>query len=257
MSVLDAFELSGKAALVTGAAHGLGKAMAIALAEAGAKVAVVDIDEEAGLAVATEIEDAGGEAIFVSTDVSNVDQIASMVDQTARSFGKLDIAVNNAGVVGPLFVPATDITPEQWRKTMIVNLDGVFFCAQAEGRQMIAQGGGGRIINVASMSASVANAGPTYCSCKAGVVMITKALAVEWAEHGITVNSISPGTIVTPLSMLFLKDEGVRKDMESKIPLGRIGSPIDLAGLVVYLASDASSYFTGHDFIMDGGYTII
>lgn len=257
MSILEQFQLSGRSALVTGAACGLGKAMALALAEAGAKVAVVDIDGEAGPAVAAEIEAAGGGAIFVHTDVSDVVQVKAMVERTVESFGKLDIAVNNAGVVGPLFVPVTDITPEQWRRTMAVNLDGVFFCAQAEGSQMIAQGQGGRIINIASMSASVANAGPAYCSCKAGVVMITKALAVEWAKYGITVNSISPGTIVTPMSMLFLKDEAVRSDMEAKIPLGRIGDPGDMAGLVVYLASGASGYFTGHDFIMDGGYTVV
>lgn len=257
MHIAEMIRLSGKVAFTTGAAQGLGRAMAMALAEAGAQVAVIDVNEAAGLQTVSDIKDGGGTAAFIHTDVSNPSQVAQMVEEVVRRYGRLDVAVNSAGVVGPLYVPAVDVKPEQWRQTMAVNLDGVFFCSQLAGRQMIAQGSGGRIVNIASMSATVANAGPTYCASKAGVVMLTKALAAEWGRFGVTVNSISPGTIVTSLSMLFLKDEKVRLDLEARTPLGRIGQPEELAGLVVFLASNASSYFTGHDFIMDGGYTII
>jgi NAD(P)-dependent dehydrogenase (short-subunit alcohol dehydrogenase family) len=257
MAVLAKFDLTGKVAFVTGAGQGLGQAMAIALAEAGAHVAVVDTNEATGTSTVERIKGTGGHAIFIRTDVRSVSELSQMVERVVQQFGKLDIAVVAAGVVGPLFVPATDIQPDQWRHTISVNLDGVFFTDQVAGRQMIKQERGGRIINIASMSATVANAGPTYGASKAGVVMITKALAVEWAKYGITVNSISPGTIETPMSQLFLRDPAVRADLEAKTPLGRIGLPEELAGLIVYLASDASSYFTGHDFIMDGGYTVV
>lgn len=256
-NVLDLFRLDGKASYVTGGGQGLGEAMAVALAQAGSAVAVVDVNPVTAKEVADRICGFGGHAIYLKADVTNSGEVASMIRGVVDAFGQLDIAVNNAGIAQR--GPAQEVCDEDWKRIVDVNLNGVFFCAREAGRQMIRQGHGGSIINTASMSGSIVNKGRTvaaYCTTKAGVKHLTKALAAEWAKHGIRVNSISPGYMKTPLIAKSLQDPESARCMIDTTPMARIGEPWELAGTVVYLASQASSFVTGHDLIVDGGYTV-
>lgn len=256
-NVLDLFRLDGKASYVTGGGQGLGEAMAVALAQAGSAVAVVDVNPATAKKVADRICGFGGHAIHLKVDVSNSGEVASMVRTVVDAFGKLDIAVNNAGISHR--GPAEEVSDEDWKRVVDVNLHGVFFCAREAGRQMIRQGHGGSVINTASMSGSIVNVGRTiaaYCTTKAGVKHLTKALAVEWAKHAIRVNSISPGYMRTPTVEKWFQDPETARRMIDTTPMARIGEPWELAGTVVYLASQASSFVTGHDLIVDGGYTV-
>jgi len=256
-TVLDLFRLEGKVSYVTGGGQGLGEAMAVALAQAGSAVAVVDINAATAKKVADEICKSGGRAIALQVDVTKSSEVVSMVSAIVDCFGRLDVAVNNAGISGRF--PAEEVPEEQWKSVVDVNLNGVFLCAREAGRQMIRQGQGGSIINIASISASVINKGrpvSAYCTTKAGVKHLSKALAAEWAKHGIRVNSISPGHMRTPLNEKLFENPEVFAELVSCYPMGRIGEPWELAGAVVFLASDASSFVTGHDLIVDGGYTI-
>lgn len=261
-SVLDLFRLDGKVAYVTGGGQGLGEAMSVALARAGASVAVVDINPVTAKNVADKICSAGGRSIALTVDVTKSGEVEAMVRAVADAFGKLDIAVNNAGVGGK--GPIETLSEEDWKRVMDVNVNGVFRCAREAGRQMIRQGSGGVIINIASMSGTIINRHkampartPTlYCTTKAAVKHLTKALAVEWAGYGIRVNSISPGYMRTPLITHMLENPARLAEMIDATPMGRIGEPWELAGAVVYLASDASSFVTGHDLVIDGGHTV-
>lgn len=242
--------LDGRTALVTGAGRGLGRAFALALSRAGASVAVADIDLGNARAVHSEISNLGGRSMAVGVDVSRPGECAEMVREVVGRWGKLDIAVNNAGV--SLLEGALEVTPESWEKIIGVNLRGVFFCAQAEARAMI-PAGYGKIINTASICGHRVwpRYQPVYSISKAGVLHLTRCLAVEWAASGIRVNSISPG--VTEIPDLFPE---VRGDFLARAPAGRTGRVQDLLGALLYLASPASDFMVGQDLVVDGGYVI-
>jgi NAD(P)-dependent dehydrogenase (short-subunit alcohol dehydrogenase family) len=257
MSILDRFKLEGKAALVTGAAQGIGEGYAIALGEAGAKVAIVDINLEKAEATADRLCKQGLTAIAIKTDVTNADDVEKMVKTVVDKWGSLTIGVNNAGM--GQWCDALKQDYASWRKVVTLNYDGVFLCCQAEGRVM-AKAGYGKIINTASMSAHISNTPQNqnaYNSSKAAVLHLTRSLAAEWAPLGIRVNSISPGYTKTALvDDLLATPEG--KTMLPKwmalVPMARMAEVADLQGGVVYLASPASDYMTGNDLIIDGGY---
>jgi NAD(P)-dependent dehydrogenase (short-subunit alcohol dehydrogenase family) len=247
------FDLQGQVALVTGAARGIGRACALALANAGADVALGLRDAQTGADLVQEIESAGRRALRLQMDVTRLDEIQKAVDAVVQHFGRLDILINNAGL-GPSNL-AEDVREEDFDLTMAVNVKGTFFASQAAGRQMIRQKYG-RIINLSSQAGLVAL--PTesvYCISKAAITHLTRCLAVEWGRYNITVNALAPTFINTPGTAEALQDETFRADVLSRIALGRIGEPMEVAGAVVFLASPAASLITGDTLLIDGGWT--
>lgn len=247
------FDLTGKVAIVTGATKGLGHGMAMALAEAGADIVVVSRNEDDCKKVAAEIETMGRKALACSCDVTKPIMVNNLVKNTIDKFGKIDILINNAGIA--VTKPAEDLTEEDWDKVMDTNLKGVFFIAQAVGRQMISQKFG-RIINIASMFGLVGdkNVLPYLCS-KGGVIQLTRGLALEWAKHNIQVNAIAPGYVVTPINEKEMNEEKVQKYLLGKTPMRRFGKAAEIASAAVYLSSDEASYVTGTVLAVDGGWT--
>lgn len=252
-------DLAGKAAVVTGGASGLGKAMALAFSRAGASVAVADINTETGQAATAEIQQAGGQATFIKVDVAQRASVKAMVRQVLDSYGRLDIAVNAAGVPGMRLPSAELIEERDARRLFDIMLFGVFFCCQEEAIPMICQKKG-RVINIASISGCIVNKGMSgtapYNAIKAGVIHMSRGLAMDWARHNITVNSISPGYMRTPATEDVLAIPERRAALLSQVPLGRIGVPGDLAGAALLLASDLGGYITGHNLVVDGGVTV-
>jgi len=247
------FEVAGRVALVTGAARGIGRACAVALARAGADIALGFRDREAGGDVADAIRALGRRALPLQMDVTRREQIASAVAEAQRTFGRIDILVNNAGI-GPPNAAETVSEPD-FDATVAVNLKGTFFVSQEVGRLMI-RAGGGRIVNLSSQAGFVAL--PTesvYCMTKAAIAHLTKCLAVEWAPHGINVNAVAPTFIRTPGTVKWLADETFQRELLARIPLGRVGEPADVAAAVVFLASPAASMITGATLLIDGGWT--
>lgn len=249
--------LAGKVALVTGAASGLGAETARRLAREGAAVLLTDRDG-AGEAVAAGIVTDGGQAAFRHHDVTSETEWPAAVDAATTAFGRLDILVNNAGIVGNQLALMTH-SLDDWRRILAVNLDGVFLGMRAVGPVMAAQGAGS-IINLSSIMGKVATANVTaYCASKGGVLMLTKAAAVEWAPLGIRVNSVHPGFIDTPMVANALQRSENGNEMRSMIiaahPLGRLGVPREIADAIVFLASDEASFMTGAELVVDGGYT--
>jgi len=258
MGIMERMRLDGKKALVTGGARGIGKSIATALTEAGAEVAIVDINIETAEATANELFKKGKKVIAIDADVTDPVQVDRMLIKIVKEFGELNIAFCNAGIC--INVPALEMTLEQWKKVLDVNLTGVFLVAQAAGKQMMKQGKGGSIINTASMSAQIVNFPQPQCSynaSKAGVVQLTRSLAVEWAKQGIRVNSISPGYIGTDLTLGSSYLRPLIKKWNAMTPLHRLGKPEELQAIAVYLAGDASSFTTGSDFLIDGAFTCI
>jgi NAD(P)-dependent dehydrogenase (short-subunit alcohol dehydrogenase family) len=250
--------VAGKVALVTGAASGLGAASARRLAEQGAKVMLTDVSADAGRAVADQIADTGGEAQFNAHDVTSQADWEGVVDATTERFGRLDILVNNAGVSGGTQELMT-LDYEVWRRVLAVNLDGVFLGLRHAG-PAIAKTGGGSIINISSILGKVGMAGATaYCASKGGVALLTKAAALEWAPLGIRVNSVHPGFIDTPMVSGALQQAENANEMRdmviSRHALARFGVPGEIADAVLFLASDESSFMTGAELVVDGGYT--
>lgn len=253
MNPAELFNLTGKVAIVTGAARGLGRALAKDLSAAGAKVALADIlDMSDTLA---EIEGAGGETIAVPTDVRRRGQVERLVAETVRKFGTVDILVNNAGI--NLIAPSLEFSEEDWDLVLDVNLKGMFLCCQAAGRVMI-ENGGGAIVNIGSINSEYVFPNcAAYNASKAGVLLLTKTLAYEWGPHGVRVNAVCPGFMETPmLEEIQRGREGLVTQRKGRIPLGRFAAPDDLVGAVVFLASPASSYVTGHALYVDGGWTL-
>ena len=254
MTTFPSFDLTGQAALVTGAARGLGRAVALAFAHAGADVALGlrDASNDAGLA--DEIRALGRRALPLALEVGDLDAGSAAVDAVVEHFGRLDILVNNAGVAPGN--PAETVVEADFDRTVAVNLKGTFFLSQAVGRVMIERGGG-RIVNMGSQAGAVALPGESvYCMTKAAVAHLTKCLAVEWGQHGITVNCVAPTFIRTPGTEQALADPTFEADVVERIAaLHRIGEPMDVAGAVVYLCSPAAALVTGHTLLVDGGWT--
>lgn len=248
---LPSFNLTGKVALVTGCNTGLGQAMAIALAEAGADV--VGINRSAPTEAEKAIKAVGRKFFDLRADVGQTDKLAGLVKQAVDLAGRIDILVNNAGIIRRN--DSIDFTEKDWDDVMDVNLKSVFFLSQAAAKQFIAQGQGGKIINIASMLSFQGGIRvPSYTSSKSGVLGLTKIMANEWAKHGINVNAIAPGYMDTNNTEAIRADAQRNAEILSRIPAGRWGQPEDMAGPVVFLASQASNYLQGHTMAVDGGW---
>ena len=248
------FDLGGQRAIVTGAGRGIGKAIALGLAEAGADLGLVSRTTSELEAVAEQIQALGRRAVPIVSDLTETDRLESLVQELTGKLGGIDILVNNAGINIPQ--DAGEVTVDAWDRIMDINLKASFFLAQAVGRVMIRQGRGGRIINISSQTGSVALVKrAAYCASKAGLNLVTKVLALEWGSHGILVNAVAPTFIETELSKGFLADPKFREYALAKNLLGRIGTPEEVVGAVIYLASPESSLVTGHVLLVDAGWT--
>ncbi len=247
------FDLHGQVALVTGGTGGLGSAIAVGLAAAGADVAIADTNLERSAEILAEIERHGRKALALLTDVTDARAVQAATDRLVSEFGRIDILVTSHGVTKRM--PAVDFPEEEWQRIIAVNLTGVFLCCQIVGRVMIRQGSGS-IINLASIGGLVAlPMSVAYCASKGGVVQLTRTLGVEWASLGVRVNAIAPCSFNTPMVRRILDAEPeYRQRVVDKIPLGRVGEPREIVGTVLYLASDASAMVTGTILSVDGGY---
>lgn len=258
MKILDRFRLDEKKVLITGGGQGLGKAYAQALAEAGADVAIVDINEDTAKEVAKEVSRLGGRSLSIRADVRLKSDAYAMVEEVVSRWGRLDIAINNAGLSE--IVEAINISESNWDSIMGLDLKGTFFCAQAEARSMM-RNKYGKIINISSIAAHMAyfcnNVVPqfqiAYSVAKAGVVHLTRCLAAEWAKYGIRINCISPGFVCTP-AVMEKRFETIRSKWVEYTPLGKLGQVEDLQGAVIYLSSEVSDFMTGCDLVIDGGF---
>jgi 2-deoxy-D-gluconate 3-dehydrogenase len=247
------FRLDGQVALVTGASRGIGRDLALALADAGARVAVAATDAAALDALVSELRSKGAEAFSAPMDVRYVSQIRDGVRRVREHFGRLDVLVNNAGLGANH--PAEDITEADWDDMMSVNLRGLFFCCQAAGRVMLEQGHG-RIVNMSSQAGVVGiRDHAIYSASKGGVNMLTKVLALEWSNRGVTVNAVAPTFIYTPGTADRLDQPEYRQAVIDRIPIGRVGTTADVAAAVIYLAAPAGGMVTGHVLLVDGGWT--
>ena len=260
MNVLDLFNLTGQVAIVTGGARGLGRQMALALAEAGADVAICDLLEEEGQRTATELAALGRRSFCGKVDVTRVDQIEAFIAHVVERLGKIDILVNNAGMSSDGL--ALDEEPDDaWRRMIDTNLSSMFYFGKRVARHMIDRGEGGVILNMASINALViSNIAPRhnvpYCVAKAGVAQLTRGMAADWASYGIRVNAIAPGTMLTAQTAASRKYPEIVERIIANTPMKRYGEEEEIKGLVVYLASPASSFMTGSLVVMDGGTTI-
>ena len=254
MPVLDAFDLTGKVAVVTGGNTGLGEAFARALTEVGASVALAARTRERSEAVAEDLAASGGKAIAVDLDVTDPVRVGEMLEEVTERLGPVDVLVNNAGVC--YHRPAAEVPREEWLDTFEVNVHGLWYCAQAVGRQMIERGGGG-IVNIGSISAMIVNRPqwqPAYNASKAAVHQLTKSLAAEWAPQNVRVNALAPGYVKT--AMAPVDEPQFRRHWIEDAPMQRYALPDELGPSLVYLASDASSFMTGSVLVVDGGYTL-
>lgn len=248
------FGLHGKVALVTGASRGIGKAIAIGLAEAGASVACLGRDAEALAAVAEDVRRTGARALAIACEVTDEQQVQDAIASIERELGPLRLAVNNAGVAGSS--PAAEMPDEEWHRVIDTNLTGVMRCCRAEHAAMV-RGGGGAIVNIASISGSIVNPGLTqahYNASKAAVIHLSKSLAMEWVGEGIRVNTVSPGYTLTEMNR---RDEvlPMLERFRAQTPMGRLAEVEEMVGPTVFLLSEGASYITGHDLVVDGGLT--
>jgi gluconate 5-dehydrogenase len=251
MSAPDLFRLDGTAAIVTGAAGGLGSAIARGLAEAGAAVVVADFNEAGAKAAAEKLVAAGHRALAVGVDVADSGSVERMVEQAETRLGPVDVLVNSAGITHR--GAAAEFPEAQWRRILDVNLTGVFLPSQILGRRMLERRRG-RIVNLASIAGEIGLQGTVaYCAAKGGVVMLTRALAVEWAPHGVRVNAIAPSWFATNLGDLIHREPNYAERAMRRVPMGRMGAPDELIGAAVFLASEASAMVTGHVLAVDGG----
>ena len=247
--------LKGKSAIVTGARRGMGRSHALALAKAGAKVVVADISQEDCQKVVDEIKKQGGQGLAVKCDVTKKEEVDKMVEMAVKKWGRVDILVNNAGICQ--FKPFLELTEEDWDRTLDINLKGYFLCAQACVKEMIKQKSG-VIVNIASIAMGQVGVGflnlAHYCASKGGIVAMTEAMALELAPYGIRVNAISPGAIETPMIDPLKVDPKMMEGTLAQIPMHRVGKPEEVSNLVLFLASDVSSYMTGSTVVIDGGW---
>jgi 2-deoxy-D-gluconate 3-dehydrogenase len=251
---IPARPLEGKVAIVTGASRGLGRAIAVALAEAGADVALAARSKSDLEATASQVSGHGRRGLVAPTDVAEFSEVEALVERTVRELGRLDIVVNNSGIAK--VVPLAEATPADWRAIVDVNLTGVFNGCRAAAPHLIAQGSG-KIINVASVLATVALPGYVlYSATKGGVVSLTRALAVEWARHGIQVNAIAPGWFVTDMNEAAFGDPRIRERLLRDVPARRTGRAEEIGPLAVYLASPGSDFMTGQTVYLDGGHSV-
>lgn len=252
---LPSFQLDGKTAVVTGAGRGIGRALAIGLAEAGADVALLSRTEEDLKGTAAAIEDLGRQALVLPTDVTDREQVHRAITNVKSKWGKIDILVNNAGM--NIRSRALEVTDDEWQTIMDTNLKSAFMMSQEAGKVMKEQESGGKIINIASVAGQVAlRTGVVYASTKAALMQMTKVLAMEWGQYGINVNAIGPWYFKTPLTEKLLSDEAYVNDILAVTPLKRIGELPELVGPAVFLSSDAGNYVTGQTLFVDGGMTI-
>ncbi len=252
-SIAQLFDLRGKVALVTGAAMGIGQGIAFRLAEAGAAVMIADINLPAAEDTVSQIRAEGGKVQAIKADTSSVADAKRTVQETVRAFGRLDILVNNAGVYP--FAPALEVTEALWDKVVDINLKGLFFYTQAAAQEMVNEGHTGKIINMASIDALHPTGNLVhYDASKGGVVMVTKALALEFGPRGISINAIAPGGIQTPGASSPSASDEMIQAFAARIPLRRMGVPDDIAKVALFLASSASDYMTGSVVVVDGGF---
>jgi hypothetical protein len=250
----EQFDLTGKVALVTGGNSGIGLGMALGLADAGADVCVWGTNPEKNAAAEAELLGRGGKAAAIRCDVSDEEQVEAAFAQTLETFGKVDSCFANAGAGGG--APFHEFPTETWRRVMGINLDGTFFTFRAAAKHMIERGEGGRLIGTSSVSSIHGAArNEAYAATKGGMIALIRSLSVELARHGITTNSIIPGWIETAMTERNVGNEKFEDRVMRRVPVRRWGQPEDFAGIAVYLASDASSYQTGEEFVIDGGYT--
>ena len=259
MSVLDRFRLEGKRLFITGGSRGLGREMALAIADAGADVVLVGRDQASLDATAADIQKLGRTAHIISADIGVPADCERACRQALDQFGPIDILINNVGG-RRINVPVEDQSLEQWQQIMDINLTSTFLCTKLIGGEMVKRKGGGRVINIASISGMVANrgiGGRSYETSKAAVIQFTRAVATDWAPHKITVNAICPGGFMTEPNVRWASlNPQVIETFKQQIPMGDFGQPEDLGPLAVYLASDAARYVTGAAIVIDGGYTL-
>ncbi len=256
MGILEKMRLDGKTTFITGGARGIGKSIATAIAEAGSNVAIIDLDLEEASKTASELAEATGvSTIAIKADVTDQADVDKMIGTIMEKFGRIDAAFCNAGIC--MNIPAEEMTVEQFKKVIDINLTGVFLTSQAAAKVMLKQGKGS-IINTASMSAHIVNVPQPQCSynaSKAGVIQLTKSMAIEFAKRGVRVNSISPGYIGTELTLESPTLKPLIEQWNAMAPLGRMGRPEELQAIAVYLAGDSSDFTTGSDFVIDGAFT--
>ena len=247
--------LANKVAIVTGAARGIGRAIARRLGQEGARVAVVDLREQEGTETVRLIEAEGGSAMFIHTDVSNNNQVQAMVDTVVEQWDTIDILVNNAGICP--FEDFLQLTETLWDQVLAINLKGYFLCAQAVAKVMIQQQVKGRIIAVSSISSEFGdNTQAHYCASKAGVNLLVKSMAISLGPHGITCNAVLPGAVETDLNRHIMADPATREQWSKRAALGRLGQPEDIAGPVLFFASDDSNWCNGSMLVVDGGTSV-
>jgi 2-dehydro-3-deoxy-D-gluconate 5-dehydrogenase len=252
MDASKLFRLDGRVALVTGSAQGLGKDIALTLAQAGASLVLADMVVDAE--TVKQVEAMGSRCISIQVDISNEKAVGNLVQQAIHQYGKIDVLVNNAGISQLSFVPTEDSSIEEWDRVIAVNLRGTFLCCKYIGKEMI-KGGAGSIVNI-STTAGITGVprAPAYCASKAGVILLTKSLALEWARYNIRVNAIAPHYLETALSEGLRASEKAYTDLVKQIPLRRFGKTSEIVGAVLFLTSGASSYMTGSVVVADGGY---
>jgi NAD(P)-dependent dehydrogenase (short-subunit alcohol dehydrogenase family) len=247
-------ELQGKVGIVTGGTSGIGRDTAVLFAKAGAKVVVAGRRESEGKETMDLVRSAGGDGLFVKTDVSRAAEVEALVRKTVEKFGRLDVAFNNAGIEGS-WIRITEQSEEDWHRVIDINLKGVWLCLKYEIQQMLKQGGGGAIVNMGSVAGFIGSAGAaTYCASKHGVMALTKSAALETARSGIRVNVVCPAVIETPMGERIFGAPEMKKFAIGLHPIGRLGRPMEIAEAVVWMCSERASFMTGQSLVLDGGF---